>query len=157
MAHMYETGRMRRVHLRGHSNIIKRLLIHACGLNLGLLMRALCGVGTPRGFQGSSYNQMLAALRMLILAHRSRTDWSFPDKRNFSKHRHADSSSLILLARNAPPLEYTYLRLGLLASSRRSTIPCLRISKAANSWMCCPSCGRSSCGRAISEAPPSEI
>src|SRR5689334_14512812 len=35
MAHLYETRRMRRVHLRGHSNISKRLLIHACGLNLG--------------------------------------------------------------------------------------------------------------------------
>ena len=32
MAHLYETGRMRRVHLRGHNNIIKRLLIHACHL-----------------------------------------------------------------------------------------------------------------------------
>ena len=28
MAHLYETGRMRRVHLRGHRNISKRLLIH---------------------------------------------------------------------------------------------------------------------------------
>ena len=32
MAHLYETGRLRRVHLRGHNNILKRLLIHACGL-----------------------------------------------------------------------------------------------------------------------------
>jgi transposase len=39
MAHLYETGRLRRVYLRGHRNIIKRLLIHACSLNLGLLMR----------------------------------------------------------------------------------------------------------------------
>ena len=30
MAHLYGTGRMRRVHLRGHSNILKRLLTHAC-------------------------------------------------------------------------------------------------------------------------------
>lgn len=40
---------MRRVHLRGHRNILKRLLIHVAGLNLGLLMRKLVGVGTPRG------------------------------------------------------------------------------------------------------------
>jgi transposase len=33
-AHMYETGGMRRVHLRGHGNIIKRLLIHAGAFNL---------------------------------------------------------------------------------------------------------------------------
>ena len=40
-AHLYETGRMRRVHLRGHTNIQKRLLIHIGGFNLGLLMRHL--------------------------------------------------------------------------------------------------------------------
>ena len=38
-AHLYETGGMRRVHLRGHTNILKRLLIHTGGFNLGLLMR----------------------------------------------------------------------------------------------------------------------
>jgi transposase len=46
---LYETGGMRRVHLRGHANIRKRLLIHTAGFNLGLLMRQLIGVGTPRG------------------------------------------------------------------------------------------------------------
>ncbi len=35
MAHMYETGGLRRVYLRGHNNILKRLLVHACGFNLG--------------------------------------------------------------------------------------------------------------------------
>ena len=43
---------MRRTHLRGHANILKRLLLHAGGCNLGLLMRTLCGVGTPRSLQG---------------------------------------------------------------------------------------------------------
>jgi transposase len=51
-AHMYETGGMRRTHLRRHGNILKRLLIHASAFNLGLLMRKICGSGTPRGFQG---------------------------------------------------------------------------------------------------------
>ena len=51
-AHLYDTGRMRRVHLRGHPNILKRLLVHVCGANLGLLMRQLTGVGTPRSLQG---------------------------------------------------------------------------------------------------------
>jgi hypothetical protein len=49
---------MRRVHLRGHANIRKRLLIHTAGFNLGLLMRQLIGVGTPRGLQG----RLVAAL-----------------------------------------------------------------------------------------------
>ena len=52
MAHMYETGGMRRLYLRGRANIRKRLLVHACGFNLGVLMRALTGVGTPRTLQG---------------------------------------------------------------------------------------------------------
>lgn len=51
-AHMHETGRMRRTHLRHHDNILKRLLIHAAGTNLCLLMRTLVGVGTPRSLQG---------------------------------------------------------------------------------------------------------
>ena len=51
-AHLYNTGRMRRTHLRGHSNILKRLLIHSSAANLGLLLRKLVGTGTPRGLQG---------------------------------------------------------------------------------------------------------
>src|ERR1700730_17000840 len=42
---------MRRTHLCGHTNILKRLLIHAGGFNLGLVMRHLIGRGTPRGLQ----------------------------------------------------------------------------------------------------------
>jgi transposase len=48
-AHLYETGALRRVFLRGRDNIAKRLLIHAAAFNLGLLMRARYGRGTPRG------------------------------------------------------------------------------------------------------------
>ena len=62
-AHVYETGGMRRVHLRGHTNIRKRLLIHASGFNLGLLMRHLISVGTPRGLQG----QLVAAVAALLV------------------------------------------------------------------------------------------
>jgi transposase len=51
-AHVYDTGGMRRTHLRGHGNILKRLLVHASAFNLGLLMRQVCGRGTPRGLQG---------------------------------------------------------------------------------------------------------
>ena len=51
-AHCYETGGMRRVHLRGHNNISKRLLVHAAGFNLSVLMRKVSGVGKPRVLQG---------------------------------------------------------------------------------------------------------
>src|ERR1035437_10465224 len=50
-AHMYETGGMRRTPLRGHENILKRLIVHAAGFNLGLLMRHVIGIGKPRGRQ----------------------------------------------------------------------------------------------------------
>ena len=51
-AHTLETGGMRRLFLRGHQNIKKRLLVHVAGFNLSLVMRKVLGRGTPRGFQG---------------------------------------------------------------------------------------------------------
>jgi len=51
-AHVYDTGGMRRTHLRGHENILKRLLVHAAGFNLSLVFRRDIGKGTPRGLQG---------------------------------------------------------------------------------------------------------
>jgi transposase len=65
-AHMYESGGMRRTHLRGHDNILKRLLVHAGACNLGLWMRRIWGMGTPRGLQGR-----VAALIAVLL-----TVWS---------------------------------------------------------------------------------
>jgi transposase len=60
-AHLYRTGHMRRTHLRGHENILKRLLVHSGALNLGLLMRQALGVGTPRGLQ-SRFRAVLSLL-----------------------------------------------------------------------------------------------
>lgn len=51
-AHVYDTGGMRRTHLRGHENILKRLLVHTAGFNLSLVFRRDIGKGTPRGLQG---------------------------------------------------------------------------------------------------------
>jgi transposase len=50
-AHHYDTGGMRRTHLRTHAKILKRLLVHSAGCNLGLLMRAKFGIGKPRRLQ----------------------------------------------------------------------------------------------------------
>ena len=58
---------MRRVHLRGHNNIVKRLLIHACGRNLGLLMQFLYGVGTPRRLQSGNIEQASPALFLFLV------------------------------------------------------------------------------------------
>jgi transposase len=51
-AHCYDTGGMRRTHLKHHDNISKRLLIHVAGFNLSLIMRRELGKGTTRGLQG---------------------------------------------------------------------------------------------------------
>jgi len=64
-AHLYETGGLRRVHLRRHANILKRLLVHAAAFNLGLVMRQLLGRGTPRGLQGYEAGLFLTLLRLL--------------------------------------------------------------------------------------------
>jgi transposase len=64
-AHCYETGGMRRVHLRHHRNILKRLLVHVAAFNLGLVMRKGLGHGTPRGLQGYNAALFLAVLRRL--------------------------------------------------------------------------------------------
>jgi transposase len=50
--HLYDRGGMRRLHLRGRENILKRLVVHSGAANLGLLMRKLFGKGTPRGPHG---------------------------------------------------------------------------------------------------------
>src|SRR2546426_2057381 len=47
-AHCYETGAMRRCHLRGQENILKRQLVHVGAFNLSLILRKLLGAGTPR-------------------------------------------------------------------------------------------------------------
>src|SRR5271157_2267406 len=63
-AHCYETGGMRRVHLRCHPNILKRLLVHVAAFNLGLVMRKVLGRGTPRGLQGRQAALFLTLLRL---------------------------------------------------------------------------------------------
>ena len=66
-AHYLEAGGMRRTHLRRHANIIKRLLMHVAGFNLGILMRNLIGTATPK-----QYADLLGSIRgalARLLAH----------------------------------------------------------------------------------------
>lgn len=65
-AHCYETGGMRRTHLRGHPNILKRLLIHVAGFNLGLVMRRLFGIGKPRRLQDGLTAGVLACFGLVV-------------------------------------------------------------------------------------------
>jgi transposase len=63
-AHLYETGGLRRAHIRGHENVLKRLLVHVSAFNLGLRMRMLFKIGTPRALQ-SRFATVAAALNAL--------------------------------------------------------------------------------------------
>ncbi len=54
MEHLFNSGGMRRIHLRRHENIQKRLLIHMAAFNLSVLMRSFFGVGKPKRLQGRS-------------------------------------------------------------------------------------------------------
>jgi transposase len=65
-AHCYETGAMRRTHLRGHPNILKRLLIHVAGFNLALVMRSLFGIGKPRRLQDGRPAAILGVLDSIL-------------------------------------------------------------------------------------------
>src|SRR6266852_285727 len=67
-AHLYETGGMRRTHLRGQTNILKRLLFHAVGFNLALLVRKCFGIGKPRTLQGTSDAFLLVQIAMTAFA-----------------------------------------------------------------------------------------
>jgi transposase len=47
-AHLYETGAMRRLYVRGKVNVQKKLLLQAAACNLALVLRQMLGAGTPR-------------------------------------------------------------------------------------------------------------
>jgi transposase len=65
-AHCYDTGGMRRTHLRGHNNILKRQLIHIGAFNLSLILRQLMGAGTPREWRNSG-GLLVFLVSLLIL------------------------------------------------------------------------------------------
>ena len=58
-AHVLDRGGMRRAWLRGRENVHKRYLIHVAGFNLGILMRALFGAGTPKEASNAGTTAMI--------------------------------------------------------------------------------------------------
>lgn len=74
-AHVLETGGLRRTYLRGLENNEKRYLAQVSAFNLGIVMRKLCGFGTPRGLAGAlaAFLCTLSTLiRRLVVRPRSR-------------------------------------------------------------------------------------
>ena len=80
-AHMYETGAMRRLHLRGRTNILKRLVVHGAGFNLGLYMRSLIGVGKPRQLTLTALTRLFHLLSPLLSRLQTPTTSCQPPKR----------------------------------------------------------------------------
>jgi hypothetical protein len=112
---------MRRLFLRGHTNIRKRLLIHIGGFNLELLMRQVIGVGTPRGLQGRVLAVFGAALTLI------RALW------DRIMCRRASTQRLFTLAR-IPTTQYDRVHIGdrKLVSPRavrRTARPCENVEK----------------------------
>lgn len=68
-AHTCGSGNQRRTWLRGIENVQKRYLLTAAARNLGLIMRKLFGIGTPRGLQGLAVrlSTLVPALIALVL------------------------------------------------------------------------------------------
>lgn len=64
-AHQYETGAMRRLHVRGRGNVAKRVLLQAAAFNLALILRSITKAGTPRGLADLKRKIILALLRVL--------------------------------------------------------------------------------------------
>src|SRR6478752_2272871 len=72
-AHVLDRGGMRRAWLRGRENVHKRYLIHVAGFNLGILMRAMFGQGTPKEAAETLYALIIvlrteAALVLALIA-----------------------------------------------------------------------------------------
>jgi transposase len=89
-AHCYDTGGMRRTHLRGHQNILKRLLIHIGAFNLSLIFRTLLGSGTPRGLRNRPFSFVFVLFWLLgrSSASTSRTNSSLSSSRLNRRRNH---------------------------------------------------------------------
>lgn len=77
-AHVCNTGNNRRMWVRGTENVAKHYLLQVVARNLGVMMRTLFGIGTPRTLQGALY-ALVAALVSLghrLIAHQSARDRS---------------------------------------------------------------------------------
>ena len=101
-AHTLESGAMRRAHLRGHENIMKRYHLHTAAFNLGLVMRSIVGAGTPKGlnaraeglcadvaasFGGAIVQLIEIASRSALLRTLARHFWAAPARNRFQPPR----------------------------------------------------------------------
>ena len=67
-AHLFETGGMRRLYVRGKANVQKKLLLQAAACNLALILRQMLGAGTPRALRDRLADLFLLFFWMMALA-----------------------------------------------------------------------------------------
>lgn len=89
-AHQYETGALRRLHVRGRGNVAKRVLLQAAAFNLALILRTMTRAGTPRGLADLKGKLFCALLRLLAALSAMPTplsgqDATFPSVLTFAK------------------------------------------------------------------------
>ena len=68
-AHLKRTGGLARVFVRGKREVTKKVQSYVAAANLGVILHALLGMGTPRGLQGrlrEALTALLALCRFLI-------------------------------------------------------------------------------------------
>ena len=73
-AHQYETGGLRRLHVRGLKNVAKRVLLQAAAFNLALILRSLTKAGTPRGLAERHFAALSLTLRLMAALERQEGD-----------------------------------------------------------------------------------
>jgi transposase len=69
-AHQYETGALRRVHVRGRNNVAKRVLLQAAAFNLAMILRSITKAGTPKGLADLKIKLFYALWRVWLLSRR---------------------------------------------------------------------------------------
>jgi len=74
------SGNLARMTLRGLENVAKRYLIHAAAYNLGLIMRAIFGQGTPKGMADALKRLVFESLSLFTAI------WTLLARRNGTIH-----------------------------------------------------------------------
>jgi transposase len=94
-AHVCETGGARRCWLHGMLAVSKRYLLQVAARNLGLIMRKLFGIGTPRGLQKEGKIGETSHLLVFLVCYFAKALWTalateskvlLPDRTNRSAH-----------------------------------------------------------------------
>jgi hypothetical protein len=96
---------LRRCHLRGRENILKRQLIHVGAFNLSLILRKILGAGTPRELKNRATRLVLRIFRLLTCRNRPKSAVGAGSQHN--RRRPLHSTTLPDL------LEFSYLYHGL--------------------------------------------